>query len=350
MRFRAPEPRAVLEDLLYLAERYQRLRFNAADNIIDRELFRTLLPALAQLEYDFQIFYEVKANMRKQEIARLRSAGVTEIQPGIESLNSKILQRMNKGTKALQNIRLLKWCAAYGIKSHWNIIHGTPGDTSDEYAEMAPIARDCCHLDAPNLVPLSVERFSPYHDDPASYGIEILGANQHYRYAYPLDGRGLLDIAYVFEHRVTVARNLNPGLQILRAAVDEWQAAQQVPGLRTLKLNRGPGFAVIEDRRHAGAASDYRLGAMETMIYEMCDAGTGLAALQSRLAERDVRTPAERTIQAFLNTLVEAGLVFREGTRYLSLAVEVRPRDSREAASEHATARTGVALTEISLR
>ena len=40
---------------------------------------------------------------------------------------------MRKGTTALQNIRLLKGCAADGIKVHWNIIYGTPGDTSDEY-------------------------------------------------------------------------------------------------------------------------------------------------------------------------------------------------------------------------
>ena len=49
---------------------HQRLRFNAADNIIDRKLFRTRCSALAGLHYDFHIFYEVKANMRKAEVAK----------------------------------------------------------------------------------------------------------------------------------------------------------------------------------------------------------------------------------------------------------------------------------------
>jgi hypothetical protein len=254
---------------------------------------------------------------------------------------------MRKGTTALQNIRLLKWCAAHGIKVHWNIIYGTPGDTSDEYQDMARIARDCYHLDAPNLIPLSVERFSPYHDDPASYGIEILGANGHYRYAYPVKPEALLDMAYVFEHRVVGRGDLEPGLCALRAAVDEWQAAQQDAQLGTLKLYRGPGFAVIEDRRRGRTPSDYRLGTVEARIYEACDAGSGLAALRSSLAKRGAAVPEETTIEEFLDKLVDAGLVFREGTRYLSLAIEANPRDTQAVASDDTSVHRAVTLGEI---
>jgi hypothetical protein len=211
---------------------------------------------------------------------------------------------------------------------------------------MVQIARDCYHLEAPNLIPLSVERFSPYHDDPSAHGIEIVGANRHYRYAYPLDAKELLDIAYVFEHRVSPVPDLEPGLRTLRAAVDEWQAAQQAAGLQMLALKRGPGFAVIEDRRYGRAPSDYRLGRIEAMIYDLCDTGIGLPALRSSLAKHDVPIPSDRAIEAFLNALLDAGLVFREGKRYLSLAVEALPRDSRETAND-ASVRVGVALSEI---
>ena len=213
--------------------------------------------------------------------------------------------------------------------------------------DMARVAHDCYHLDAPNLIPLSVERFSPYHDDPASYGIEILGANGHYRYAYPVKPEALLDMAYVFEHRVVAREDLEPGLRALRAAVDEWHAAQQDAQLGTLKLYRGPGFAVIEDRRRGRTPSDYRLGTVEAMIYEACDAGSGLAALGSSLAKRGAAVPDETTIEEFLAKLVDAGLVFREGTRYLSLAIEANPRDTQAVASDHTSVHRAVSLGEI---
>lgn len=347
MQFRPMDPQHVLDELLYLAQRYQRLDFNAADNIIDRKLFGTLIPALIRSKHDFHIFYEVKANLRKEELASLYAAGIREIQPGIESLSSAVLGRMRKGTTALQNIRLLKWCAAYGIKVHWNIIHGLPGDTTAEYAEMAGTSRDCFHFDAPNLIPLSIERFSPYHDDPAAFGIELLGAKAHYRFAYPLEPAALNDIAYAFEHRITDPEDVEPGLASLRAVVEEWQAAEASAGSGTLKLYRGPGFSVIKDRRPGRTPSDYRLGDAESLIYDACDEGASVSALSTKLASRGDAASATKRVQAFLASLMEAGLVFREGGRYLSLAIEAAPRGADRFIAEDLTLHRVVTLNEI---
>ena len=346
MTFRRVDPHRAFDELLYLADRYQRLDFNAADNILDRNLFATLIPRLMRSQYDFRIFYEVKANLRKSEVARLAAAGITEIQPGIESLSTAALRRVRKGITALQNIRLLKWCVSYGIKVHWNIIHGLPGDTSAEYVEMARVARECFHLEAPNLVPLSVERFSPYHDTPDAFGLEILGPTTHYRFTYPVEPRALTDIAYAFDHRQRCQPTVEPGLASLRQVVDDWQAAQQSAGTGTLKLLRGPGFSVIRDRRPGRAPADYRLGAVESQIYEACDDGMGISRLRTKLGRS---SPSETRVRKFLSALVDAGLAFREGERYLSLAVEARPRECDAASVEDAPERSHITLTEIAV-
>ena len=57
------------------------------------------------------MFYEVKSNLRKEDVRQLREAGVVAIQPGIESLSDEVLRIMRKGVSALQNIQLLKGCA-----------------------------------------------------------------------------------------------------------------------------------------------------------------------------------------------------------------------------------------------
>jgi ribosomal peptide maturation radical SAM protein 1 len=346
MTFRRVDPQRAFDELLYLADRYQRLDFNAADNILDRNLFATLIPRLMRSQYDFRIFYEVKANLRKSEVARLAAAGITEIQPGIESLSTAALRRVRKGITALENIRLLKWCVSYGIKVHWNIIHGLPGDTSAEYVEMVRVARECFHLEAPNLVPLSVERFSPYHDTPDAFGIEILGPTTHYRFTYPVEPRVLTDIAYAFDHRQRWQPTVEPGLASLRQVVDDWQAAQQSAGTGTLKLLRGPGFSVIRDRRPGRSPADYRLGTVEAQIYEACDDGIGISRLQTKLGPS---SPSETRVRKFLSALVDAGLALREGERYLSLAVEARPRECDAASVGDALERSHITLTEIAV-
>ena len=51
----------------------------------------------------------------------LRDAGVTTIQPGIESFSDRVLKLMKKGVTGLQNIQLLKWCKEIGRHSRSGI-------------------------------------------------------------------------------------------------------------------------------------------------------------------------------------------------------------------------------------
>jgi hypothetical protein len=57
--------------------------------------------------------------------------------------------------------------------------------------------------------------------------------------------------------------------------------------------------------------------------------------------------PSEEHLLAFLADLSEAGLLFREGERYLSLAVEARPREIAAARKEAVTGRRRVTLNAI---
>ena len=82
------------------------------------------------------LFYEVKANLRLQQVALLAAAGIDRIQPGIESLSDHVLKLMRKGTTALQNVQLLKWCREHGVKAEWNVLYGFPGELPEDYEAM----------------------------------------------------------------------------------------------------------------------------------------------------------------------------------------------------------------------
>jgi ribosomal peptide maturation radical SAM protein 1 len=122
MRFRAKSPQRVLDELAAQARRYRTFRFEAVDDILDPKYLKELFPAIAEQGQDYQIFYEVKANLTRAQLKTLALAGVGELQPGLESLSSAVLRLMNKGVRAAQNVNLLRWARYYGMSVGWNIL------------------------------------------------------------------------------------------------------------------------------------------------------------------------------------------------------------------------------------
>lgn len=94
MAFRAKSPQRVLDELARLSDRYKLISLEAVDNIMDMRYLDEVCRPLAEEHHDYQIFYEVKANLTREQLRTMRRAGVVSIQPGIESLSSHVLQLM----------------------------------------------------------------------------------------------------------------------------------------------------------------------------------------------------------------------------------------------------------------
>ncbi|MCP4001586.1 MAG: RiPP maturation radical SAM protein 1, partial [Gammaproteobacteria bacterium] len=112
--FRSKDADRAIKEICYLQDRYGCNILQAVDNIFDMKYFKTLLPKIVKEELNLSLFYEVKANLTREQVRQLAEAGIDSVQPGIESLSDHILKLMNKGITALQNIQLLKWCKEYG--------------------------------------------------------------------------------------------------------------------------------------------------------------------------------------------------------------------------------------------
>jgi len=323
MMFRSKPAAQVAEEILELAARYKVLKFVAVDDIIDLAHVRDLLPMLKESGCDLQIFYETKANLTKEQVRAFQSAGVTDIQPGIESLSSPILRLMRKGVTALQNLRLLKWCAESGVGVAWNLLSGFPGEPPEEYERMAELIPSLVHLDAPNFSPVQVQRFSPYFERAAEFGLELTGPMPYYRFLYPLAPDKLANLAYDFAHRYHDGRDPEDYTQSLREAVARWREASE-RALGSLRYRRGPGFLVVEDRRPGIESADYLFEGQEAKIYLACDAGASAAELCAELAAHGEDNLSAEEIKEFLDELVEARLMYREENQYLALAIAAR--------------------------
>jgi len=101
---------------------------------------------------------------------------------------------MRKGTTAIRNIELLKWCKEYDVKPYWNLLYGFPGETADDYAETTAFLPAIWHLDPPTgCGPIRMDRFSPYHTDPEGFGLADVRPMASFTYLYPFERRTLSD-------------------------------------------------------------------------------------------------------------------------------------------------------------
>lgn len=328
MAFRSRAADKVLADITTLATKYQRSEFDVVDNILDPTFFDNVLPELVRRRrhgYDYRFFWETKANLTPEQIRLLRDAGVHRIQPGIESLSTRILRLMRKGVNALQNVRLLVFAASNDLLVTWNIIYGIPGETEDDYLAMADLVPSLVHLKPPGLVRLQVQRFSPYFDDPASHGLRLLGPAGYYRHIHDVAPDRLPALAYVFDHDYEDGHDPERAVAPLRRALEHWDKAWSPGKHRSLRYERGPGYLRLRDRRPGLAPRDILLDRLESELYLACRTGaTPGAAAAVAEREYDVVLDSDE-VRRFLVEMAEARLLFREGDRYLALALPMSP-------------------------
>lgn len=317
--FRSKSPRALLGQLRRLSSRYKVMNFEAVDNIMDHRYPDELFEPLAREHWDYRFFYEVKSNLKPEQIRAMRRAGVVTVQPGIESLSSDLLSLMGKGVTALQNVRFLKWAHYYGLRIYWNILAGFPGELADHYEQqrrMIPMLR---HLPPPEgYGNIWLQRFSPYFTDP-SYPIGEIRPFPAYRHVYPA-GLDLDKIAYFFE--CTKGSTLPPEeYQPLFDAIESWKSDWQSRPRPALVYQRSPDWIQIIDRRSNEVAVQ-AFGEMEAAIYELCgDRVLSAESILRRLKKVCGIASDRREVEARLEDFCESGMMLEDKGRYLSLAL-----------------------------
>ncbi|MFD0309885.1 RiPP maturation radical SAM C-methyltransferase [Streptomyces sp. NPDC127119] len=317
MHFRSKSAGRVLEEFAHQTRRYGSFRFEAVDNILDTHYFRTLFPALVDSGAHYEIFYEVKANLSRGQIKLLADAGVSQIQPGIESLSSRVLSLMRKGVTAAQNVNLLRWARHYGMDVQWNLLWGFPGESPRDCSEQATALRNLWHLTPPaDFGRLTMERYSPLFADPDKI-LRDLRPEPAYARVYPEEiDLGL--VAYFFRCEIEGALP-DADYKSLREAVADWRDAWQGDaGPPLLEYRQAPHYVQIHDGRRKEDEGTYVLeGPTADLYLACCDRPVTAAAVHERLG---LSGPVDE-VQHVLNEFAEAGLVFRDGPRNVALAV-----------------------------
>lgn len=334
MAFRKKTASRVYDEILNIASNYRCLTLTAVDNILDMGYFKQLLPRLAEADLDLSIFYEVKANLSREQVSKLSASGVTKIQPGIESFNSDILRLMRKGVTAIQNMQLLKWCLEFGIDPSWNVLYGFPGERPEQYQDYPRIFRLLSHLRPPvGLSPVIFERFSPYHFEKEKFKLSLTPFPL-YRMIYP---EHLIDydkVAYYFngdweDREADPEEYVKPSRDFYEEWLRHWEENRVF-----FYYEKGPNFLTLHDNRplQPGAEMKVRirnLNEKQAKVYLFCDEIRSFGSIQQMLNASFDNPPAPERTNIMLEQFVENGLMFREGDRYLSLAVRKKSGKNR---------------------
>lgn len=320
MTFRSKSPERAFDELAYLSRRHQVRQCGCVDNILDMRYIETLFPRLAESGLDLNLFYEVKANLRYDQLATLRRGGVRQIQPGIESFSNEVLRLMEKGCSATQNVQLLRWCDELDVDASWNLLAGFPGESPAEYDRMAALVPLLTHLKAPcSCTPIRLDRFSPFHARAEAHGFRRVRPTFAYYYAFPLGRRELARLAYFFEFDYEDGRDPSTYLDRVRREVNQWWQLRAAPDADrpTLDARVGETRTIVTDTRPVARAPRHELRGVAATVFARCDIAAPLPALL-RLPELAGR---EEETRAALASLCERGLVAEIDGHYVSLAV-----------------------------
>jgi ribosomal peptide maturation radical SAM protein 1 len=321
MTFRSKSPDRVLREMVLLSQTYGVNRIDCVDNILDMRYFQTLFPRLRDGGLGVELFYEVKANLRYDQVALLRAGGVRSIQPGIESFSNEVLRLMRKGCTALQNIQLLRWCDELDIFVAWNILAGFPGESEAEYDRTAELIPLLTHLQPPaSCCPIRLDRFSPFFTRNDQFGLHRVRPSPAYYYVYPLGRRELARLAYFFDFDYPDGRNPHDYTAPVKRAVDQWWQLRGVAPEQRPRLDAegtDDGGLVITDTRPCATSPPHRLTGLAARLYRQCDSAQSVDSLVRLLGGAADAV----TVRAALAQLQAAKLMIEMEGQYLSLAV-----------------------------
>lgn len=311
MMFRSKRPSQFFDDIVTLAERHRVLDMLVVDNILDMAYLDSLLPQITEAGIDLRLMFEIKANLRYEQLEILAKAGVVCVQPGVESLNTKVLKIMDKGVSGCLNVRMLRDAESLGLTVIWNYLYGFPGETDDDYVpiiDQFPALHHLCPAGADDR--LGIQRFSPYFEKP-SLGFADRRPARQYELCYDLPEPDLFDLAYLFEAPERgigdeMAAKLTDGLNRWRREHWRSQLSYFETDDRITITNTRPAFDwhVLQLRTP-----------LERALFHLLDQPRTREHLEREGARRADAQPEQA--RAVLDRWVELGLVFSDAGRMI---------------------------------
>ena len=315
--YRKKSAKKVVDEVRIMHKRYNILDFTFCDNALPEKEADDFFSSMEKAGADYDFFAEIRPLNTPRKLGCYRKGGLSTVQVGIESLSDSLLKKMAKGTRVIENLAIMKYCAENSIILDGNIIVEFPGSTMEEVSETL------ANLDyALPYHPLVAATFflgtgSPVDSTPAAYGIRAI--TQH-RNAYKLLPKEILNNLklVVKGYRGDRGRQQSQW-QPVRQKIKLWQGfhnQRKNTSLPALSYRDGGSFLVIRQERTEGPPLLHRLHGASKELYLFC---AKIQSLEHILQE--FNGLQKKTILNFFDDLGKKHLLYRDKNDFLALAI-----------------------------
>lgn len=291
MAYRSKSPERLLDEVDRIVANHRPRLLFAADTVLDTKYFKSVVPTLRAKYPDVHLAYEVKAPVKREQMAKLAEASIDQVTIGIESLSTRVLKLMDKGSTSLKNVHCLRLAREFGIEVGWQYLYGFPGEQIDDYTGAAAALPLLHHLSPPlQACRVTLARFSPYFDRAREHGVAAVRAHRDYRLSFSWPQEDLNRVAYHFEFDFADGRSaeLTDDIGFLMdGAVADWRARH---AQARLELRSGRVLAWVVDTRF-DAPKVYVLDGAGQQILEALDSDVSLAQVYETLMRRAAEDP-----------------------------------------------------------
>ena len=145
-KFRARSPANVVDEMEYLAEKYQPDDIFFYDDLFvyDRERVIEICQEIKKRK--LEVFWSAQARVDRideEMLKEMKRAGCKELYFGVESGSDRILKYLKKGFKRVQIIEAFNLCHQIGIRPGMYLIVGIPGETREDIEATKSLIVEC---------------------------------------------------------------------------------------------------------------------------------------------------------------------------------------------------------------
>jgi ribosomal peptide maturation radical SAM protein 1 len=321
-RYRSKEPEQVINEVDDLTTQYKILSVAFMDNLIPIKISGMIFNKLGQLNKDFRLFCEIRATTPKRVLESMKQAGVQEVQIGIEALSTRLLKKLNKGTSAIQNLQIMKYCEELSLVNTSNLILQFPGSDFLDVEETLQNLEFALAFRPLKLVHFWLGLGSPVWRDPQAFGLKAVFNHPNWAILFPENVFNTVDFM-IQAYRGDLMRQKELWRSV-KQKVKAWKKAytelhRESLSTPILSFRDGRDFLIIRQRRLKAEPMTHRLVGISRAIYLFCQQHRSL----KRILHQFPGTTEDKVLP-FLKMMVAKKLMFEENNNYLSLAVPIK--------------------------
>ncbi len=277
-----------------------------------------LFPKLASHKSDYRIFCEMRADLTKEHMKLMKAAGITRVQIGIEALHTPLLKKMHKGTRLIDNLKIMKYCEELGIEACSYFLIGFPTETeSDIESNVRSIDYAIPYMPPMRFVNFMLFEGSPVYNAPHAYGLCSINDASGFGKLLPKNISAEIKLWYKDYKSQHKPRNYKSLIKRYNEWKELYHDAREI----------GRPLLCYYDHNHFLCIEDYRKGVQfitldgwTRELYVYCDNIRRKEEIEERFSDVD-----KNKLRRTLGTLCEHKVMFCEDDDFLSLAMKMSP-------------------------